>query len=346
MRYYAITIVDPASGKTLVPDPKTRVFTLQPSGPNVATYTSHVNGQFIPGALNIELDATVYPMAMPQGGTMLRVWGVSLTEIGQRASLNGKLITIAAGMQKGLPLANPAQAGVIVKAKILQAFGNWQGTEQSLDFVIWPDIGTHDEPKSLTLNWKSGTQLAPALTTALNSAFPGVPLTMSISPNLVANGDQVGPYPTLIELSQMLNGLTSKMNISKGYAGVSITYDATGIHVFDGTVTPKPTQIAFQDMVGQPTWIDAVTINLPLVMRYDLAVGGVVTLPQGILGTPYTLTTAPAALPNVPATATAKNSTSFTGNFTITEVHHFGNYRQPDANSWVTVINAIAQTTG
>ena len=45
----------------------------------------------------------------------------------------------------------------------------------------------------------------------------------------------------------------------------------------------------------------------------------------------------------VPATAAAKSSTTFTGNFVITEVHHFGNFRQPDANSWVTVINAVVQ---
>ena len=343
MRYYAITITDPATGKTLVPDPVTRVFKQVASGPNVVTYSSHAAGVLIPGALNIELDATVYPLALPQGGTALKIWGISLAEISQRSSLAGKQISVAVGMQKGLPLANPAQAGIIIKASILQAFGNWQGIEQTLDFVIWPDIGTHDDPKDLTLDWKAGTPLAPALTSALEKAFPGVPVTVNVSPNLVATGDQVGPYPTLVELSQMLLSLTEKTKLTKNYPGVSIVASAGGIAAFDGTVTAKPIQLAFQDMVGQPTWIDATTINIPLVMRYDLAVGATIALPNGILGTPYALTTPAAALPGVPATAAAKSSTTFTGNFVITEVHHFGNFRQPDANSWVTVINAVVQ---
>ena len=46
----------------------------------------------------------------------------------------------------------------------------------------------------------------------------------------------------------------------QNYTGVQITYSGNTIIVYDGTSTsPGPTQIpvalAFQDLIGQPTWI-------------------------------------------------------------------------------------------
>ena len=344
MRYYSIRVIDPTSGDVLVPNTSTRVFTPTAAGAGVVTYASHINGTFYPGALNIEIDATVYPFAVPQGGSALKVCGVSLTEIGQRSQLADKIIEVSAGMQKGLPLVTPSQAGVIFRGKIFQAFGNWQGTEQSLDFVVWPDEGTAESPKNIVVNWVGGTLLSEALQATLAVAFPDLKISINISPNLTVPNDQVGVYQTLTQLAQYVKGITSKISVSSNYAGVDIAMSPNKINVFDGTVTPASTTIAFKDLVGQPTWIDAATINLPLVMRSDLSIGDTIMLPTGTLGTPYTLTSSSAALPNTPATVTTKNSINFNGTFIVSEVHHFGNYRQPDANSWVTVVDAIAQT--
>src|SRR5579875_2215617 len=146
MRYYSIIISDPATGQVLVPDPVTRKFTRVEPGPLAATYTSLAGnpalGVTLPGALNIELDVPVSPMSTPLAGSYLRVWGISLQEIAQWNDLQGKAIDVYAGMQKGLPLAKPQQAGLIFHGKIFQAFGNWQGTNQTLDLIINPDLGT------------------------------------------------------------------------------------------------------------------------------------------------------------------------------------------------------------
>jgi len=83
-------------------------------------------------------------------------------------------------------------------------------------------------------------------------------------------------------------------------------------------------------MIGQPTWIDYNTIQVKLVMRGDLNVSDVITLPPSL------------------ATATQQSflnfqdKSSFTGNFQINEVEHFGNFRQPDAASWNTTVTAVA----
>jgi hypothetical protein len=63
------------------------------------------------------------------------------------------------------------------------------------------------------------------------------------------------------------------------------------------------------------------------VLRGDLFLQDRVSLPQGL-----TQITA-AALTNF------QNKTTFTGNYIIQAIHHFGNYRQPSGDSWATVFD-------
>jgi hypothetical protein len=35
-----------------------------------------------------------------------------------------------------------------------------------------------------------------------------------------------------------------------------------------------------------------------------------------------------------------QDRSSFSGNYLVQQVHHYGNFRQPDANSWNTTIQA------
>lgn len=342
MRYYSIVITDPVSGNTLVPDPVTRQFKRVASGGNVATYTSLSAGSTVTtiggtqqGALKVELDIPTSPFATPQGGSHIKIWGISLTEIGQQSQLNGMNVKISGGMAKGLPLAKPQQSGVLAVGKIFQAFGNWSGVEMTLDLVIIPDAGTSDDPKNIVFNWKAGQTLANALGTTFSTAFPGMTQNINISSNLVLSSDEPGAYGSLVEFSQYVKRLSQSI-IGGDYTGVDIVFNQDQIYVFDGTTQNTPIQIAFEDMIGQPTWIDPATINVALVMRADLAVGKYVQFPQNLVA-PYVLTATPAAAPNAPS----RNKSAFQGTFLVTVVHHFGSSRQQDAASWVTMINAV-----
>src|SRR5690242_7071326 len=135
MRYYSITLTDSVSGKVYKPDPTGNGFIKAGAGP---TFISYANGQTIPGALNIELDMPVVAFDSPQGNGMVRIWGVGLQMIGQASDLNGAKITLSAGRKPGLPLASKQaiQAGIIVQGSIYQAFGNWQGVNQTLDLLV------------------------------------------------------------------------------------------------------------------------------------------------------------------------------------------------------------------
>jgi hypothetical protein len=349
VRYYDVTITNAKTGALIQPS------YFKSLGVK-SSYFSSLNGQPLPAALNIELDIPVAPYAQPRQGAWVRIWGISLQEISQSGGLNFADIVIKAGMQKGLPLATAAsaQAGIIMQGTIFQCYGNWIGTEMTLDMTLLPAAGTDNKPVNLTWNSPKQTPMGQAIRQTLSTAFPGFKITVAVSASLVLPYDQTGTYTKLADFASMI------ANISQGqqfqgikplgggaYPGVSITIRGNEIVAFDGTANygnnsfASPKTIAFQDLIGQPTWISPNQLNFKTVMRADLSVGDYIRMPA-TLATPYVLTAQGAAFPNTPA----RNATTFKGVFVITEVHHFGNFRQPDAASWVTVFDAAFVNSG
>lgn len=330
MRFYKITIRDPDGN----------LITRPSSVPGVeATYTSYDGQNSLPGALQIELDIPLSSYATPMKGAGIRIWGISLGEIASAADMNPKYvgndlkvftIAIEAGMQAGLPLANPEQAGLIMEGSIFQAFGNWLGTEQTLDIILGPDLGTNANPKNIAFNWTKGQRLDAAISQTLDTAFPGKLQNINISPDLVFNADQPGFYSTLEQFAVYVKQASMSIIGSADYAGVDIFLQNGAFYVTDGTTQQKPKEIAFQDLIGQPTWIGPpLQIQFKTVMRGDLAIGDYVRLPPSIVTTTGTDT---AALVNL--------NVAFAGTFRITEMRHVGSFRQADAASWVTTFNA------
>lgn len=350
MRYYSLTITNSAGQNV----------TLSPTGLGFATgagplasslYTaqqtsnSKLIGLTNPAALNIEFDLIVYPGHKPQGQSLIRLWGLGIKTISQAANLNPAngvpaSFSLSAGMSKGLPLANPAQAGIIATGLIWQAFGNWSGTEQTLDLIVQPGQPPSNEGISINWNWQKGQNLQAALTQMIAQAFPGYTADINIAPSLVAQSPQPGCYRDIAAFFTYLNRYTQWLGAQQygpSYPGVTCAFAGKTLQVFDGQgTTSSVTTINFQDLVGQPTWIDVNTVTFQTVLRADLQLGDQVTFPTSVVP-PYALTTPGAAFPGSPAAS----SSTFQGLFSITEVHHYANFRQSDAASWNTTFTAI-----
>ena len=290
--------------------------------------SGQVSGNPLLGALNLNLDIPVAPYALPDGHAWCELEGVSLQEISQANNLSGANISIYAGFQKGLPLENPGQAGLLVQGTIYQAYGNWIGTEQTIDFLVYPPTGTNTNPVNLVFHWTKGQTLAAALQQTLATAFPKYTVSVTITSNIVAPQDQVGYYSTLTQFSQYIYRM-SKLFMGGNYAGVNIFIQGNRIIADDGTVQKTPKTIKFQDLIGQPTWIQFPAIQFKCPMRSDIQVGDWVTLPQALVTTGAGTTN-----PLVNANLT------FKGTFQITSVRHVGNFREPSADAWVTVFDA------
>lgn len=322
MRYYNIAITN-SSGQPVLPQ----------SLGGLPISSLLPNGQYNPGALQVELDIPVTAYHQPSGQGFVRIWGIGLQQIGAAFDLNGCAISVSGGMSKGLPLATAAapEAGLLAQGKIFQAFGNWIGTEQTIDLIFIADTGTVEDQRNIVLNWQAGTPLATALQQTLSAAFPGMPINIAISNNLILPYAESSYHFSLQELAYLVNRMSKVIDPSDDYPGVQIAINGGTIDVWDGTQPPTaPVKaIAFQSMIGQPTWIAPLTIQVKLMMRGDLDLFQTVSLP------PSLVTTQASALTRF------QDQTSFSGNFQIQAIRHVGNSRQPDAASWVTVVNMI-----
>jgi len=313
--------------------------TLTPQGSTtpIRTWTSHPSGIYDPAALQIDYDALIAPYGTPSGASTVSIHGISLKDLTQPQQFAGMNLELKAGMKAGLPLVNPAQAGTIMRGQVFQCFGNWEGLEQTLDFVIIPAAYTVDNPGNFVLNWRAGMSLSDALRQTLDVAYPNTPITMNISADLVQAYDEIHVCGTLDQLAQMVGDITEGVFDNR----VNIGIQGGKIVVFDTTYSPAPIQLVFTDFVGQPTWIAVNTIQLKMVARADLVMGGLVRMPEGLQNLPGFVTTGQSASPS-----TVKYETTFQNNFIVNELRQIGNFRSADASQWVTIANCIMNPNG
>lgn len=356
MRYYQLEIVNSAGQMFQVETSGLGFTTSSPgAGPTFSsTFTAWQTGnaqqigQPNPNALNVEFDLPVFIGHQPQGGSLIRIWGLGIDCLSQASNLNpvngvAKTFTLRAGMSKGLPLANPGQQGIVAKGQIWQAFGNWEGTEQTLDLIVNPAPPPGNYGVPISWNWPKGQNFQSSMQQMLRQAFPSYTPVVNISSSLIAPSDQKGYYGNIDAFFKYVHRYTKKLGAQvhgSTYPGVSFSFLGDTIRVFDGTVTSAPKALAFQDLIGQPTWIDVNTITFPTVIRGDINIADLVKFPTGVL-LPYALTTPNAAYPGSPAAS----SSAFQGSFRVTEMHFFGNSRQGDARSWNTTFTAILPGT-
>lgn len=310
-------------------------------GSTYKEWTTHPNGNYDPGALDVEFDLNVY-YGHVAGGEMntITVWGVSLTDLRQSSDFAGKNFYLYGGMKKGLPLANPAQAGLLLQGQIWQSFGNWAGTDMTITFVV---TGTMPDGPDTNLNfsgtWKAGQPLSTAIAQTLTNALPNAKQNIRISSNLVLSHDETWTYSTFGAFASQIQGMTVG-TLSANYPGVTMCYAGGAITVSDQTTLPNAVQIVFTDLVGQPAWIGPNIMQVTTILRADIGVGDVIKMPQGLFNAPGAVTTTSASAPSQ-----EKYKTTFSGNFIITEMRAIGSLRDPSGLAWISMFNCTPVVT-
>lgn len=326
MRFYHINIIPTSNGV--------------PSGlPQVYTTISPLGLYGNSSALQVELDIMQAPQHKPQQMGLLKIKGVSYEDISTAANLNGAIIQIFLGMSLGLPLssAQPQPPRLVIDGVVLQAFGNWQGTDVSLDLIVGPpSYGNNvQNPANIIFNWLPDQPMAEAIELALSDAYPIAPIFTKISPNLVNTRfvNSCTAYPDLTSFAKMLRRVSLDINPVPFYQGVQINFSAVGIDVYDGTVASRNlTILNWSDLIGSITYISNNEISIKVVMRGDINLGGYIQVP---MGSPLLL------VPSTNPENFYKNLVPWMGVYIVGEVHHMGHSRQSDANSWVTVLKCF-----
>lgn len=309
-------------------------------------FSSLVGGQPDPGALLVEFDVIVQSYAEPYSASVITIWGVSLQDIAQAENFVNQTIQVYGGMSAGLPLATSAAkyAGLLFEGYVYNAFANWIGTEQTLNFIVVagsPPAGANSAnakpapPPNLVLNWKQGTTLQTALQNAIKTAFPGYSVSGTINSGLVLPHDEQGFYESLNQLALYVKQASAAI-IGGTYTGVEISLSSKTFLLFDSSAAASSTikQIQFQDLIGQPTWIQSPSIQFKTPMRADIKVGDQIKMPPTVVNNTQQA-----------QSAQVNQRAAFQGTFIVTLVRHIGNSRQPSGDSWVTVFNAVPQSS-
>ena len=232
MRFYQIDFTNPKTGDKVLPSSL--------GGMGITSLLS--DGTPNPAALNIEFDIPFLNFANPNKNAWLRIWGLSLKDIGAALDLNDINVLITAGMSKGLPLANPTQQGVLLKGSVFQAYGNWIGTDQTLDMNFQAANTTDLAVLNYPFLWKKGTTLATAIKQTLSVGMPNQKQDIQISSDLTIGYDETGFYTSPQQFAAWINA-RSKSIIGGTYPGVTIVSDGVTVTVYDGTVKPDANKV-------------------------------------------------------------------------------------------------------
>jgi len=324
MRYYEIVISPPEGVKV--------------NSNTTLKYSSLAsNGQANGAALQIDLDIFQTWYNQPAQNGYIKIHGVDFNALTQNSNFNPIgdkyfSIKVYVGMSKGLPYANPQQAGLILDGSILQAFGNWQGNQTSLDLIVIPTAYIQTKNINLDWYWTTDRTLQQAVERTLNIAYNNPIIEGGFSPDLKYPQMQWGQYLSLTSFAKQIYKYSKEINPDPKYKGASITATPKGFFLWDGTQTTKTEviNVDFQDLIGNITWINTYTIQAKLVMRANLQIGNLIKFPKGV---PYINTTG--------SYAQLRDDVNFNGEYTISQIRHLGSSRQPNGDSWCTIVECV-----
>ena len=297
--------------------------------------TLNKKGEHNPNGLMLEFDIPVagfHDCAGNGNNGYIRLHGIPISMIQQAANFQNAEIELYAGMSKGLPLVNPEQRGLIVQGQAFQSFGNWQGENTHIEFVLMPlasQVGNY------TFQWKKGDKMIGMIEQVLKRNHPDYTVKSKIKDNLVLTNDESGAYSTISQFARYVFNTSRSIVTDQGYQGVTIIVQGKTIIVQDGSSQKKPKDIKYTDIIGQPTWLSIAEMQFKAVIRSDLFVGDFIKIPESVI-----------KQSSRSMQTFKKNNTTFNGTFQISQIRHVGNSRQPDANSWCTIINCLEAVSG
>jgi hypothetical protein len=187
-------------------------------------------------------------------------------------------------------------------------------------------------PLNLIHNMLENTPLSSAITQTLSTALPGMGMNVNISSLLKLAYQDSGVYQSMAQYATYINKLSRSI---MGGFGVHMASHNNTVYVSDLTKPGAPVVLTAFDFIGQPTWIDNVTVEIKVVMRADIKPFDTVTIPANTLMN----ISGEAIIPLQSEQVRSVTLESMT--FYVTSIRHIGDFRNPDGNYWCTIIQAI-----
>lgn len=358
MRYYKLEFIDPKTNASPASLP-----------PIYSTFESHPNNLYNPACPEISFDCLITQGNVAQNPFHITLHNVPKEMLGKARDFNSLNVNLYAGFKSGLPLANPDQAGLIVSGTVQGCFGNWAGTNLTMDFLVNPlqysgspylnlsaqVYSTTAQPYTFKWDPNAGNTFIQALTQFFSNNF-GYTCQGTLDANNEWNLNQMPPFKiiftTFDRFCKELQTVTQSQNAPnkeapdnkankslvgnfQPYFGVLLSMSMTSgtIYAWDGTA-PATSELSLkvQEFIGQPTWISASGVIQSMhPMRSDIHVTQSIAYPKNIsIIVPAQFTTA-----SQYAYFNGENLELY-----VQKVRHVGRYRDPNPNAWVTYIDA------
>lgn len=342
MRYYKVVLTAP-------PDTATTKNTTNVNAGKTLSFTTHPQGVHADpdlGALHVVMDIPVTSFDQANGAAYLEIRGIDIYTISQASNLQGYTVKIYGGMGVGYDLAKPAQSGLLLIGSVYQAYGNWEGPNMSLNLLIQPfGVPISDDNKPFFVwHWQKGQDIKDAITKCVTSAMDGYNCVFNLRGTLIGTHDDTGFYTDFNSLADVIINASRSVNQDASYYGIQFFIAGKTFYFFDQAGDNAPKKIEFNELIGQPTWlgpVDYPKIMLQTVMRADLTINDVITMPLFNQQGSKTLSGYGTIAPTSQDVQTPKDRSLFQGNFMVTSLRHIGDSRNPDGSSWVTVIEAV-----
>lgn len=284
-------------------------------------------------ALDIAFDLTVGPLGLTAVGSYVEVFGVSLQDVANVRRWQGGTLSIYGGFSAGFPLANTKQYGLLARGTVLQAFGNWTGTHQSVSFVLTPA----GSDKQVVFHWQKGMKLSQAITTALNNSYRGFTVKSQLQNDPVAAVDDAHYCPNLYTFVEYITRMTYTLGYATKLGGIQVRVSGTVLILYDSASPQSPNKLEFNDFQGQPVnfgYGGGATVQAMLNLRYDLSLGVNFSFPQEVVsGFLINNPMAPVPLP--------KNGSTITGTYMCNMLRHVGRFRDPMGTAWTTIVDGV-----
>lgn len=327
MRYYELSITQPGAGS-----------------PQLLLSTKNKDGRNNANALDIFFDMPVAPSDVGIGAQTITIRGLGIDNLTQGKVFVGGTLVLKGGMQKGMPLANPKQAGVLLVGTVWQSFTNWVGTVQELELRVLPVVGTLDAPAALVLNAPEGVELGSAVVKALQNAYPDKVIQNRLKSQYISVRTLYAYYGVLSNFASDVYSISA--GISDNNTAIRIAIQKDEFLVYEVAADTSALSAAsadrsivaleISDLVGQPSWIKPGVMQVTCILRADIMIGTQIKMPEVAINAPGFVQTLAPSLPS-----SLNYTSAFKGNFLVSLIRHIGGYRSLDDKAWVTVIEAV-----
>ncbi|HEO9044236.1 TPA: hypothetical protein QIF36_002403 [Enterobacter kobei] len=321
-------------------------------GNQIGPWHSHRQERPLAGALDIEFDIqTLGAGTIAAQSSTLVIRGLPMSVMKQSVNLSECICTLNAGFGSiGLPLgrAQSVHYGMILEGQIYTPYANWQGVNQSLNLGIINYAPVLNVTGALRMDGKRGENIGTMILRNMKAAYPGKRVVMSIADNLILPEDTPSAeYLNMGGYSLDIGSLSRGIMNDPEYVGIQIYMQKDFIVVSDllYPLSGIIHNVALEELIGQPTWEGFNSISVKVPLRSDINVGEglrIASYTDCKIYTPYggigTLLTTNGGV----AIVARMQDTTFSGTFIVSGIRHVGAFRNPSADSWVSIITLTA----